>query len=92
MKIKQIIENAKLFAKEKAQSNGVAKFIVSFIVAVVMFIPSYILWFFWWLVAPKDFWQMLALIMCWVICLGAIQLFALIVGIILITSVILDQV
>jgi apolipoprotein N-acyltransferase len=91
MKVPKKIDEWKKFLKRQTNSNWFAKSVASFIVGVLAFIPTYILWFFWWLLNPVGFWQTFAVIAGWIAVFGAIQMGFLVIGIILIGGIILDE-
>ena len=76
---------------KQTRSGWLAKTITSFIVGILMFIPAYLLGFFWWLANPVGFWQVFAIVAGWVMVLGVIQVGFLICGVILIVGIILDE-
>ena len=78
--------------KDFANSNGVAKFIVSMIVAIVVLIPTWLYFSARWLIEPADFWQELAVIIICGVLMGWLQVLLLIGGVYIIVGIITDQI
>jgi hypothetical protein len=91
LKTLKTIDEWKIWFKRQTTSNWFAKSVASFIVGVLMFIPTYLLFLFWWILNPVGFWQSFVVIAGWIAVFGLIQMGCLVMGIILIAGIVLDE-